>query len=614
VAALCVKEQPEPSSDPLLLKGPEGGAPHGDRGHKITSSTFVKVAMGFVLLCLLHTRAYCVIRARHALSALWRLFPVPRTLVWQLLPVFARSANGGRDVARQMYVFGSFLVLSTTYSWVTVPLVLRLAADWRSFDFGFFLELFVALVGWAALLYPMFDIAHGLWRRRAQTGGACYAVLGLLVPLLPLSLAAGTLFYVLSPLSDFFGPVEWAWVASFYLRASNLASGLSPLLPMLFLGLVGYLWSLCELRRLHLGESAPLYCAITSLTGPGTGDLALLKLKIDRLLADSRENFTASIGLLGILVVLFVASLHLMPPSIDGQFFVGLFELFLLLCSLAIVFEFLRFVMAWATFAKMLDRFAWLGLGAAFQRLPQPIAAVPVLGLAGSRSGLGILKVSLDRWEALAAAWAGRSPAPGEEDLAEALGPLLSKARRQLRGVTEADADRQWRSERMRRALEKTLDRASVAIVGALGKAHHGSSGWPPAAEDFAALAVLRYVHYVFGQLRNLLFFATAATLLVLTAISSYPFQPKQLLLALSWLTILSIAAVAVKVFVQMDRDELLSWLNKTTPGRVGPSWELVSRLATHVLLPVLGLAAAQFPEVARLLFFWVLPLQTALR
>jgi hypothetical protein len=166
----------------------------------------------------------------------------------------------------------------------------------------------------------------------------------------------------------------------------------------------------------------------------------------------------------------------------------------------------------------------------------------------------------------------------------------------------------------MRRALEKTLDRASVAIVGALGKAHHGSSGWPPAAEDFAALAVLRYVHYVFGQLRNLLFFATAATLLVLTAISSYPFQPKQLLLALSWLTILSIAAVAVKVFVQMDRDELLSWLNKTTPGRVGPSWELVSRLATHVLLPVLGLAAAQFPEVARLLFFWVLPLQTALR
>src|SRR5258706_222834 len=348
----------------------------------------------------------------------------------------------------------------------------------------------------------MFDIAQGVWRRRAQAGGACYAVLGLLVPLLPLSLAAGTLFYVLSPLSDFFGPVEWAWVASFYLRASTLASGLSPLLPMLFLGLVGCLWSLCELRRLHLGESAPLYCAITSLTGPGTGDLALLKLKIDRLLADSRENFTASIGLLGILVVLFVASLHLMPPSIDGQFFVGLFELFLLLCSLAIVFEFLRFVMAWATFAKMLDRFAWLGLGAAFQRLPQPIAAVPVL----------------------------------------------------------------------------------------------------------------RYVHYVFGQLRNLLFFATAATLLVLTAISSYPFQPKQLLLALSWLTILSIAAVAVKVFVQMDRDELLSWLNKTTPGRVGPSWELVSRLATHVLLPVLGLAAAQFPEVARLLFFWVLPLQTALR
>jgi len=49
----------------------------------------------------------------------------------------------------------------------------------------------------------------------------------------------------------------------YHLRTVNLASGLSPLLPLLFVGSGGLLWTLCSLRRLRMLEE---------LVGPDLGD------------------------------------------------------------------------------------------------------------------------------------------------------------------------------------------------------------------------------------------------------------------------------------------------------------------------------------------------------
>ena len=103
-------------------------------------------------------------------------------------------------------------------------------------------------------------------------------------------------------------------------------------------------------------------------------------------------------------------------------------------------------------------------------------------------------------------------------------------------------------------------------------------------------------------------------SLFVLLAISSYPFQPAHRLLSLSWVAVLTLVALTVAVFVHMDRDEVLSWINKTPPGQVVLNREFASRLATYGLVPLEGMAAAQFPDIGRFLFFWVQPFMNALK
>ena len=91
-------------------------------------------------------------------------------------------------------------------------------------------------------------------------------------------------------------------------------------------------------------------------------------------------------------------------------------------------------------------------------------------------------------------------------------------------------------------------------------------------------------------------------------------FQPAHRLLSVSWVAILALVGLTVMVFVQMDRDEVLSWINKTPPGQVVFNREFASRLATYGLVPLVGMAAAQFPDIGHFLFFWVQPFMNALK
>jgi hypothetical protein len=238
--------------------------------------------------------------------------------------------------------------------------------------------------------------------------------------------------------------------------------------------------------------------------------------------------------------------------------------------------------------------------------MPELIGSNRVLDLARARPGLATLRLAIERWTRLATIWKGS--------------PDVAEARAILAEAMDAEAIRPWKVEALRRELQARVNAAQVAVAEAWNEElqRQGQGGEPPpwreAAEDFIAVGIVGYIRYVLAHLRNLLGFATGASMLVLLAISSYPFQPAQLLLTMSWVAILSLVGVAVLAFVQMDRDEVLSWLSKTTPGQVVFSRELLSRLATYGLIPVLGIAAAQFPEVGRFLFFWVQPFVNALK
>ncbi len=66
-------------------------------------------------------------------------------------------------------------------------------------------------------------------------------------------------------------------------------------------------------------------------------------------------------------------------------------------------------------------------------------------------------------------------------------------------------------------------------------------------------------------------------------------------------------------MFIQLDRNTLLSLVSGTSPGKVTFDASFVLHLATWVGVPLLGLAAAQYPEVANALGAVLEPFRRAL-
>jgi hypothetical protein len=94
--------------------------------------------------------------------------------------------------------------------------------------------------------------------------------------------------------------------------------------------------------------------------------------------------------------------------------------------------------------------------------------------------------------------------------------------------------------------------------------------------------------------------FVTMGLLLMLLAINYYPFQPREWLLWFNWAVILTTVFLAAAVFVQIGRNRSLSLLSGTTPGQVTWNREFLIRMVLYVVVPVLALLGAQFPESLR--------------
>jgi fatty acid desaturase len=116
-------------------------------------------------------------------------------------------------------------------------------------------------------------------------------------------------------------------------------------------------------------------------------------------------------------------------------------------------------------------------------------------------------------------------------------------------------------------------------------------------AEEFIVTRVVNFLALVFPCLQNLGYFVLVGLLLMLLAVTSYPFQPRNEFLFFNWVVILSFMGTIFWIFVQMDRDTVLSILNGGKPGQINISRELVLRSFLYIGAPLLALLGAQFPE-----------------
>jgi hypothetical protein len=108
------------------------------------------------------------------------------------------------------------------------------------------------------------------------------------------------------------------------------------------------------------------------------------------------------------------------------------------------------------------------------------------------------------------------------------------------------------------------------------------------------------FIQYIRTHLANFVGVTTAALLPALWATNFYPLRQNRFLLMLVLGVTAFAMSVATFVFVQMNRNYVLSRLAGTAPGKVTWDRSFVTSILVHVAIPVLALLAVKFPELGR--------------
>jgi hypothetical protein len=120
-------------------------------------------------------------------------------------------------------------------------------------------------------------------------------------------------------------------------------------------------------------------------------------------------------------------------------------------------------------------------------------------------------------------------------------------------------------------------------------------------AEEFLAMRYMALIRGILSQMRYLLTFITAALVLIMLALNSYPFQPKQ---EIAWFVtgfFLVFSAGIVLVFAQMHRNPLLSRITDKAAHELGADFYL--RVAMFGAVPMITWLATQYPGIGSTLY-----------
>jgi len=412
-------------------------------------------------------------------------------------------------------------------------------------------------------------------------------------------------------LGRFWAYADFGRRAMFFLRAVDLSTGLSPLTPLFFVCLGYAAWGFFHLKRTFIAERyhVPIpYPANETFRRLHVADAAVRDEVSREAMAVQHAGPMAGalVALVGFGIAVWIQSL----PTVEGWawdllFFVGFAGLFLLSVTTLI-----RLFFLWGRVKGLLDAIAAQPMMRAFSRLPIKVTEIFGRYLFTQRPHLSHLQVPAHQLRLLveSAEKDGESPVALRE-----LRETADKVETALAAQLAAG-----RARGTRRAERAVRDRLSVAagvcldVLAPRGRwlgvddAFGGGQGkdekkveptaepaWVTLAESVAATQVVIYVSQFFVQLRNLVWAAVATSSLLLLAATSYPFHPEKLLLI--GLIALSGAGMAsvLYVLIEMNRDEVVSRVTKTTPGRFSLDSGFLGSFFTYIV-PAAGVLAAQ--------------------
>lgn len=502
--------------------------------------------------------------------------------LWYLEPT--RTADEKYVTARRYHSIGVFVVsIVGTSAFLMVflaPAILEHrefvdATGWTTWDWR------LQAVGLLAILVTMI----------ALLGRLLYAS-GTRVP--PLVVAVGSAVLLLAfawRIADRFA--DSGQVAVFYARASDLASGVSPLGPVLFMAIALAWWFLCNLRRIAILERASPNGRESESGEQATGrewrDLASVASS-PFFLRWSRMTLVLFAGV--VMPALIVGGRTL--PSFEGplfDLFVRPFGMVAVLCTF--VLGVTHFLGIWGRLRNVLDRAATEPWMSGFERLAPSIL--------GGRSAFAAAACPAEALEAsvMRALWLQERMAVSVIDPAA----LRASLRTDLNAITRSSPlhpPHEIRSQpalsRLSRELREKLDVAEVQLPGI-----DHDSPFRKTAEEFVALETIRRLTPYLYILRRLLIFVTACAMLTLLTVSSYPFQPRGMLHLVTLAMVVTSVGSALLVLWRLDRHPVFRAVASEGGGTASVASEYLLQALAYAVVPLLGLLASFSPELAKI-------------
>ncbi|HEX9671502.1 MAG TPA: hypothetical protein VGC93_18690 [Thermoanaerobaculia bacterium] len=438
---------------------------------------------------------------------------------------------------------------------------------------------------WLAVLAPFAGLTALLYRSLASLPAAPGAGMAA-GAILPLVLAA----FLVVPL----WPAALAgddYLAFLHVRARQPLSGVSPLPPLLLLGLAAWTWARLEMQRLRQRARFEVDWPIHDASDPALAGCGELVRRVERrtteLLPRSRR-FWAIVALALLLPVL--SLLRAIQPIVEPRRYGWVFFLLALVPFLLASISFLRFVRIWRHLERLLDRFEQSELCAALAGIGKEVGWKPISSFSWRMPSFRLLVLSARKLKAVEAHSTVDLTGEGTVALDAVLADFFraEEARNLKRELTA------------RRKLRKAFDAAVARLDPAAGG---------EAVTAFLAVRVVAYLRYVFLHLRQSLVAALGTWLFVLAAVSSYAFEPKRWMNLGLWLALGAASILTMWTFVQMDRNAILSRIGEGEAGRVNFTRPFVVNALTYGLAPLIAVVLSIFPELGRHLGRWTDPL-----
>ena len=131
---------------------------------------------------------------------------------------------------------------------------------------------------------------------------------------------------------------------------------------------------------------------------------------------------------------------------------------------------------------------------------------------------------------------------------------------------------------------------------------------WARTAEDLVALQIVRWFAPALSNLVPMMQFLVLASVALLLAVTSYPFDHKGWLTTMMVCLILFVGGVVGVILVGVNRDELISRVSDTTPGRLTLDSNFIGSLLT-IVGPLVGALVAVSFDMSDLFRTWFGPL-----